>query len=168
MRIWVSERKPKTAVEVGILADDYSQARGHKDAGRSTLVAPDNLRETSEASQRCHKCGRPGHIARDCQQKVSGDSSIRTGTRPKTEVRPSGRNGPRCFNCQQKGHFANQCPSKPAMFCSQETTPTEPARTGLLDRLPVDRILLDTGAATTMVHKALVDPTELSKATVDI
>ena len=45
---------------------------------------------------------------------------------------------------------------------------TEPARTGFVDGLPVDRILLDTGEATTMVHKALVDPTKLSKATVDI
>ena len=117
-----------------------------KDTGHSTLVVSDNLRETSKASRRCH--GRPGHLARDCQQKVSGDSSIRTGARPKTEVRPSGRDRPRCFNCQQKGHFANQCPSKPAMFCSQEPAATEPARTGLVDGLPVDRILFDTEAAT--------------------
>ena len=66
MRIWVSKRKPKTAAEVGKLATDYSQARGHKDAGRSSLVAPDNLRETSEASRRCHKCGKPGHLAIEC------------------------------------------------------------------------------------------------------
>ena len=35
VRIWVSERKPKTVAEAGKLADDYTLARGVKDNSRN-------------------------------------------------------------------------------------------------------------------------------------
>ena len=49
----------------------------------------------------CHKCKRPGHIARDCRSNgppaFGGDSG------------PRRRNKEKCYKCNQFGHFAREC-----------------------------------------------------------
>ena len=43
-------------------------------------------------SDGCFKCGRMGHVARDCKVKDNKDVE--------------------CYSCHEKGHFSNQCPYK--------------------------------------------------------
>ena len=79
------------------------------------------------------------------------------------------RNGPRCYSCGQRGHLANKCPSKPAMFCGQGTDPMpELVCSGTVEGKPIDRILLDTGAATTLVHRSLVPEDKMLPHNIDI
>ena len=54
LMIWLKERKPKTALEVGEFVDDYVAARKY----------------TREESERCHKCHQIGHIAAKCWNNV--------------------------------------------------------------------------------------------------
>ena len=172
VRIWVSERKPKSVAEAGQLANDYVQARRSKEGSRTE--EPNGPRTTGHSERQCFKCGKSGHMSRDCR-----GSNDKNGTKKPEEKgtsvpsqqspRKGERDGPWCFACQKKGHYASQCPSKPAMFCGNRTTHLEePLRAGFVDNLPVDRILLDTGAATTMVHRDLVAPRKISDKTLEI
>ena len=66
-------------------------------------------------------------------------------------------NRPRCYSCGQRGHLANKSPSKPAMLCGQGTDPrSELVCCGTVEGKPIDRILLDTGAVTNLVHRDLL------------
>lgn len=49
----------------------------------------------------CHKCKRPGHIARDCR---SGGPPSFVG-----DQGPRRRNKEKCYKCNQFGHFAREC-----------------------------------------------------------
>ena len=167
VRIWVSERKPKTVAEAGKLADDYTLARGVKDNSRNQESHRESPKGAASVPKRCHTCGRPGHLARDCRQ---GSATARTEAGNKEMTSRGEKEGPRCYNCQQRGHFANQCPSRAAMFI-QGTAPEHergPSISGLVEGKPVSRILLDTGAATTMVHRDLVPTDKLTSESVPI
>ena len=168
LRIWVRERKPKTVAEAGRLADDYTEARGPLEGRRVQEAAREPSRMTGGSPRQCYTCGKPGHLSRDCLQKSSG------GVQPKVEpvtrdTKQGDRDGPRCFRCHQKGHFANRCPSQPALLCYQVPTRHDgPARAGTVEETPVEGILLDTGAANTMIHRDLVPVEKISQKMVDI
>ena len=168
LRIWVRERKPKTVAEAGRLADDYTEARGPQEGRRVQEAAREPSKMMSGGPRQCYTCGKPGHLSRDCLQKSSG------GIQPKVEpvtrdTRQGDRDGPRCFRCHQKGHFANRCPSQPALLCYQVPPRRDgPARTGAVEGTPVEGILLDTGAANTMIHRDLVPVEKITQETVDI
>ena len=80
----------------------------------------------------------------------------------------------RCYNCNQQGHFASRCPSKAALFTGQEHPKPSPETQreeleeapptvleGEVDGALVRDILVDTGAAKTMVRKGLVSEEKL-------
>ena len=165
VRVWVAERKPQTVAEAGKLADDHMEARGSVEGGKQ----PD-LQEGSRGAgaRQCHRCHRVGHLARDCTQRATSVQMTPTVPSPGIETRME-RNGPQCYSCGQRGHLANKCPSKPAMFCGQGTDPRpELVCSGTVEGKPIDRILLDTGAATTLVHRSLVPEDKMLPHNIDI
>ena len=165
VRVWVAERKPQTVAEAGKLADDYMEARGSVE-GSKQLDSQDGPK--GAGARQCHRCHKFGHLARDCTQRATPAQVTPTVPSPGVEARME-RNGPRCYSCGQRGHLANKCPSKPAMFCGQGTDPRpELVCCGTVEGKPIDRILLDTGAATTLVHRDLVPANKILPRTIDI
>lgn len=55
-RLWVLERKPKTCVEAGEIADEYEQVWKQEERPPSTPI-------------KCHYCGRVGHMEKECPKK---------------------------------------------------------------------------------------------------
>ena len=158
-RIFVKERKPRTSMEAGRLADDYIAARKDEAAEKGEEEKAPDRRQ----SLRCGKCRKLGHLARDCRQsqpklereKDKGEAA----RRPKRDLKDI-----ECFNCHQKGHYASNCPSN-ALFCreklpgkvgEQTRTGTELTRKGSVEGKAVNNILLDTGCSRTLVHQELV------------
>nr|GEY54860.1 hypothetical protein [Tanacetum cinerariifolium] len=58
----------------------------------------------SPCTQKCHKCNKVGHFARDCRS--SGNANVANAQRDGKET-PKG-NG--CFECGDSGHFKRDCP----------------------------------------------------------
>nr|GEX45910.1 hypothetical protein [Tanacetum cinerariifolium] len=63
-----------------------------------------HLHHNVPCTQKCHKCNKIGHFARDCRS--SGNASVVNAQR-NNEENPKG-NG--CFECGAPGHFKRDCP----------------------------------------------------------
>ena len=84
-RLCVSERKPKTCILAGELADEYEQAR------RKDL--PPQQKSNRKEGVKCHYCAKAGHIEK-CRKKMADW---------KEKI---------CFHCRKPGHLACHCPEK--------------------------------------------------------
>ena len=96
LRIWVAERKPKTGLEAGRLADDYLQACRNVRQGTRDMKKERGTSDTSEP-RRCHHCGSADYFKRDCPVKESsgaGNNSKNSKSKPV-----------KCFNCRNYGHM---------------------------------------------------------------
>nr|GEW11770.1 putative reverse transcriptase domain-containing protein [Tanacetum cinerariifolium] len=60
--------------------------------------------QEEDDGQKCHKCNKVGHFARDCRS--SGNANVANAQRDGKET-PKG-NG--CFKCRASGHFKRDCP----------------------------------------------------------
>ena len=168
IRIWVRQRKSKTVAEAGRLADDYAEARGSLESQSVPEAAREPSRMVSGSPRRCYGCGDPGHIARNCLRK--GMRDIQTKVEPETsDTRQGDREQVCCFRCHQKGHFVNKCPTQSVLFSYRVPTGHKgPARAGAVEETPVEGIVLNTGAAKTMIHRDLVPVEKVDRETVDI
>ena len=72
--IWVKERKPKTSIEAGQLADDYTQARKRNSKGTSGDIP---RRPVDQQQWRYQQGRRQGHALRDCPGTSNGDDEVR-------------------------------------------------------------------------------------------
>ena len=134
-RIWLTERKPRTCVEAGELADEYEQARKQDPSGQKATP-----------HKKCNFCHKQGHLEQECRKKKASGAGLYTGE--------TGQ--PMCFNCRKYGHISKRCPEKSALMCKGTTREVWMYRTGLVEGYPTDSILLDTGCSRTMVQRWLV------------
>ncbi|GKF15489.1 putative reverse transcriptase domain-containing protein, partial [Tanacetum coccineum] len=63
-----------------------------------------NLHHNGPCTQKCHKCNKVGHFARDCRS--TGNTNV-ANTQKGNGATPKG-NG--CFECGAPGHFKRDCP----------------------------------------------------------
>ena len=70
VNIWVQEKKPRTAIEAGQLADEYMLARQRSVGPRQS---GHQITENSSSCERirCNYCSKQGHLARDCRKAKS-------------------------------------------------------------------------------------------------
>ena len=159
LRVWVTDRKPKTSTEAGQMADEYVQTR--KSTQESKQVLGERI---NKEPLQCHTCGKAGHIARDCRMKsIGGQKKSEKDDKEKNQ-----RSELRCFNCGGRGHMSMKCPSK-ALTCLElsahpvwHRSKDGPTCSGTVEGQATEDILLDTGCSRTMVRTDLVVPSSVS------
>ena len=114
IRIWVKERKPKTSMAAGELADDYLQAPKVSSEKKADPSKKQKKRETP-AKRWCRVCESGGHWTSDCHKKSKSETD-------KMMKRNRDKNSIRCFNCDRKlkGHIAVNCPEA-ANYCDGDS-----------------------------------------------
>ena len=183
VRVWVTERKPKSAAEAGQLAEDYLQARS------TGLPSLSNDRSPPGP---CPRCGQLGHWARACQNPSRPNPTTPSQSyspRP-SHYRPADQGKQRpppqrtpsdtqphsvtCFNCNEKGHYASRCPRKALLCSSLSTTQADSLQknrvyhNGTINGIFCKDILVDTGANKTLVRGDLVQPADVTDKSVTI
>eukprot|EP00731_Ephydatia_muelleri_P007554 Em0003g1802a len=149
VRVWVREREPTTCLEAGQLADDYAQARRQAglESKREDVKNGDGGKQSGTGGQGKGRVGEESAGTRDVDGKGQ----------------PS-RKGPRCYSCHKFGHIASKCPSSAVMYGGAKYAHKRPAksssttviRSGWVNDRWVKDIVLDTGAAKTMIRGDLV------------
>ena len=174
IRVWVRERKPKTATEAGQLADDYVLAR--RQGGRLSAAAgrrEEPNRGQAGARPKCDSCGRIGHRTRECRSRPVRPSGPREPNKPATGAEKEKPKDITCWKCFQKGHIAINCPGAKVMFCDNEQrrkrrSYPRAVRPGLVDGVAVSDIMLDTGSNRTLIRGDLVPAEKLVKGEIPI
>ena len=145
VRVWVKERKPKTALEAGQLADDYSEAR----------------KQTAKESRPGADLTSPASNEKPTQEQPNKEEGDKRSTKERHYSRSGYRNKDHhshvtCYNCGRQGHFASRCPEK-AMYCGDSLRHKAALqKAGVVEGQVVEDIVLDTGCSKTLIHHALV------------
>lgn len=172
IRIWVRERKPKTATEAGQLADDYVQAR--RQESRASAEAGKGGEPTrNPAKPKCDNCGRIGHRTRDCRSRPARSSGSREPSKQTTGGDKEKFKDVTCWKCFQKGHIAVNCPGAKTMFCDgtqrrKRRSYPRAVQPGLVEGVAVSDIMLDTGSNRTLVRRDLVPAQKMVEGEIPI
>lgn len=110
----------KAVVQETCLVEEQKQSKATQPrTGRS---AEPQKRTWDQSSVQCHKCGKRGHIARNCRSRTfvaqGGSSAVQTApaaqTAPvaQTASAATGVAPGACFMCGQFGHYSRYCPTR--------------------------------------------------------
>ena len=134
------------------------QARGQASKVQEPQKWGETFRRPLGAKPRCDHCGKTGHRSKDCWRGTTKPGSKEL-CKEKEKFKEL-----TCWKCFRKGHIAAACPESTSMYCAwtqQKKSKSYPraVRTGLVEGIPVQDIMLDTGSNRTLIRRDLV-PTE--------
>ena len=140
--MWVHEKKPRTCVRAGELANEYEQVQKQEPAGVELR------RKLTGEQNRGSSLGKPTQPGRS--SSAMEDSAGRMPQQSRT-----GLERVKCFGCKNFGHMKKNCPDREAaMYCKDQQKRREAPgqvggvwRHGLVEGREVQDILLDTGQA---------------------
>ena len=156
VHFYMQEKKPGTVLVAGQLVDEYflwkKQRPSENNAGNGVI--------------QCEYCDSRGHKASECRKAEADRASAKgkeEGVKPEVARPKFDRSRWRCFNCQGLGHIANDCPHNKVqingfsevVYMNEDIDPRI-TRAGTVEGKTVERIILDTGCARTMVRQELV------------
>ena len=147
LKIWVSERKPKTSTEAADMADNYVRARKQE---RDLEVKRESRRENT-GMKPWPRGQRDSERRSGLPLTVLSERGKYTSGRKET----LDREGVTCFNCGKKGHISRHCPNN-VLVCAHVGWRNGLQRSGTVNGRIVEGIMLDTGCSRTMVHSDLV------------
>nr|GEV97334.1 hypothetical protein [Tanacetum cinerariifolium] len=100
------DQKLRTYVERKNVAKVYNMGTGKKKSysGNLPKCTKCHFHHNGPCTQKCHKCNKVGHFARDCRS--SGNANV-ANAQKNSGANPKG-NG--CFKCGALGHFKRDCP----------------------------------------------------------
>jgi len=165
----VRERCPSTSREASKLADDYVQARKEG--------AENQKKEGDKSGRHCLRCGKTGHVLKDCRVRVSTPQQQKEHSASKSDHPKRDAKDIECFNCHRKGHYSFNCPHN-ALFCTERRADprghsfasrrsgiAQPGtlKQGIIEGKSVKDILLDTGCSRTLVRQDLVPENKIKK-----
>lgn len=90
--VWVLERKPKTVLETGLLADDYVLVRKQANSRAWTNGKPKETETSSSKAVCCHYCNKRGHLARECRKAIA-DKTKKEGSQEKLRAKVQQKQG---------------------------------------------------------------------------
>ncbi|GJS03768.1 putative reverse transcriptase domain-containing protein [Tanacetum coccineum] len=99
-------KSPANKLQVAIVPKAYNMGTGERKpyGGSLPKCTKCHLHHNGPCTQRCHKCNKIGHFARDCRN--TGNTNV-ANTQKGNGAAPKG-NG--CFECGAPGHFKRDCP----------------------------------------------------------
>lgn len=112
-RVWVYEKKPKTCVEAGELADQYEQVRKEEPVMELQQKLTPGTQSRGSANG-----GHSGKGGSSREETAGGAVGKRL------QSKRTGLEGVKCFSCEEFGHIKKHCPNrsstKKVMFCKEE------------------------------------------------
>jgi len=117
LALFLRERTPATLTDLGTIAEKYIEAHATKIVSG---IDPRNtrIRSLQTEPRRCHLCGSPSHLQRQCPKKATSTPKSVTPPPPRRPpptfgTRPPPTSGIRpqikCFLCDRPGHIARNC-----------------------------------------------------------
>ena len=159
VQAWVRDKKPKSLVEAGKLADDYMRNRkleygaGNRQFKRNDDRPGGRDRDRAPREKREEKPTASGGVSKD----ASG-SSHSNNLSKKFSKSYDREKGPLCFSCKKWGHISAQCPSKTenANYSGQWQKEEDFRRAiiykGSIEGKKAPQLRVDSGADRTLVH----------------
>lgn len=162
---WVRDQKPTSAKQAASLADSYylnrpsearlgSRSQYRQDGPTSRYNKTENSSDPSRPTSRDNE---------GSQQKppTQGQTTKDKWLKPKYDP----LQGPRCFRCNEYGHIADSCPTAAEHINLVCDHPRAVLCSGAIGHQQVVRMLVDTGAARTIVNRRWIPANAISKST---